>query len=553
MKIPSFTRNLARFVAAFSAALLVSSCGGGGGGGSVIPSTGGGGAGGGGTGGWVSGVFQAASNFKSRCETPRSGVDIEGNAFTDVAGTALDEKNWLRSWTNETYLWNTEVLDANPANGGTRIQYFDSLKTNATTASGKPKDQFHFSEPTADYLARRNSAASASYGAEFVLISRTAPRDVRVSFTDPGTPADETIGGQKQFVRGSQILFVDGVDMVNANTQAEIDILNAGLFPKSAGKVTVFIVRDPGSATTRTVSLVAQNLASKPVNRTRVFDGPTGRKFGYLHFTTFSPYASETELVDAMRSFKSQGVNELVLDLRYNGGGLLAVASQLGYMIAGNAATNGKTFESLKFNAAAGNRNPVTGQVSNPVPFYDTGLGFTVAEGTALPTLNLSRVFVLVTEDTCSASEAVINGLRGIGFEVVLIGSKTCGKPYGFYPQDNCGQTYYTIQFQGVNHLGFGDYADGFLPLNSPDTVGVKVPGCEVADDFGHELGSDDERMLKTAVSYSVTSVCPLPSATAAVRAAPSTQRSGANLIALETPAPWIMSVNRDMTMPERR
>ena len=55
---------------------------------------------------------------------------------------------------------------------------------------------------------------------------------------------------------------------------------------------------------------------------------------------------------------------------------------------------------------------------------------------------------------------AVINGLRGVNVEVYVIGSTTCGKPYGFYPTDNCGTTYFSIQFRGVNALGFGDYTD---------------------------------------------------------------------------------------------
>jgi hypothetical protein len=58
--------------------------------------------------------------------------------------------------------------------------------------------------------------------------------------------------------------------------------------------------------------------------------------------------------------------------------------------------------------------------------------------------------------------------LRGIDVEVVQIGSPTCGKPYGFYPTDNCGTTYFTIQFQGVNNKGFGDFADGFIPTSTP-------------------------------------------------------------------------------------
>src|SRR4029078_1056346 len=102
--------------------------------------------------------------------------------------------------------------------------------------------------------------------------------------------------------------------------------------------------------------------------------------------------------------------------------------------------------------------------------------GLSGRSGQPLPTLDLGRVFVLTSADTCSASEAIINGLRGAGVALQLMGSTTCGKPYGFYPHDNCGTTYFAIQFQGVNFLGFGDYADGFV---SP---------CSVADAFVHAL-----------------------------------------------------------------
>ncbi len=115
---------------------------------------------------------------------------------------------------------------------------------------------------------------------------------------------------------------------------------------------------------------------------------------------------------------------------------------------------------------------------------------------------------MITTDSTCSASEAVINALRGIDVEVVQIGSATCGKPYGFYPTDNCGTTYFTIQFQGVNAKGFGDYADGFIPSSSPN-FDFELPGCTVSDDFSAALGDPEEAMLSTALAHSATGSCP--------------------------------------------
>jgi hypothetical protein len=126
--------------------------------------------------------------------------------------------------------------------------------------------------------------------------------------------------------------------------------------------------------------------------------------------------------------------------------------------------------------------------------------------------LDLPRVFIISGPGTCSASESIMNGLRGVDVEVIQIGSTTCGKPYGFYPTDNCGTTYFTIQLRGVNDKGFGDYGDGFSPENTQGTLGTVVPGCSVADDFTAELGDPGEARLAAALGYRDSQTCPEPS-----------------------------------------
>jgi hypothetical protein len=134
--------------------------------------------------------------------------------------------------------------------------------------------------------------------------------------------------------------------------------------------------------------------------------------------------------------------------------------------------------------------------------------GFSGPANQALPTLNLSRVFVLTGPFTCSASESIMNSLRGVDVEVIQIGSRTCGKPYGFYPFDNCGTTYFSIQFKGVNDKNFGDYADGFAPQNTVAAGGERIPGCSVQDDFAHQLGDPLELRLKEALLYRTVGSC---------------------------------------------
>ena len=108
----------------------------------------------------------------------------------------------------------------------------------------------------------------------------------------------------------------------------------------------------------------------------------------------------------------------------------------------------------------------------------------------------------------------MINGLRGVGVDVYVIGSTTCGKPYGFYPTDNCGTTYFSIQFRGENAAGFGDYTDGFSPANITANAGTLVPGCSVADDFTHELGDTAESRIAAALNFRASNNATCPAAT---------------------------------------
>lgn len=450
---------------------------------------------------WTVDVFEDEGNFKNRCENPRSGTDINGNSFPDQAGSFLYEKHWLRSWSNNTYLWYDEIQDQNPANFGEPLEYFAVLKTEATTSSGADKDQFHFSRNTADYQQQVSSGASAGYGFDYVILEASPPREVRIILTQPGSPA-----ASQNILRGSLILEIDGADAVNGGTQADVDALNAGLSPAEAGETHSFTVREP-DGTERSFDITSAVVTEDPVQKETVLNTATG-DVGYMLFNTFGIVDAEVELINAMENFSTQGIDDLVIDLRYNGGGFLAISSQLGYMVAGDAATSGKTFETTVFNDQHPNVNPVTGQQLSPTPFYSIALGFSAPEGQQLPSLDLNRVFILSTAGTCSASEALINGLRGIDVEVILIGSTTCGKPYGFYATDNCGTTYFTVQFRGENEKGFGSYSDGFVPVAS-DNGFDRVQGCQVADDYLNPLGDPSEGMLSAALNYQATGSCP--------------------------------------------
>ena len=453
--------------------------------------------------GWVKGTFQPASDFYAKCASPRTGTDpITGQPYPDTSGTTLDENNWLRSWSNDTYLWYNEIQDVDPANY-TPATYFPILKTFATTPSGAQKDRFHFTYPTTQWEQLSQSGVSAGYGATFSIISGTPPRSIVVAYTQPNSPATAST---VNLARGAQILTVDGVDVVNSNTTAAINSLNAGLFPSNTGETHTFTIQDLGASTTRSITMTSTTVTETPVQDIMTIADSNGA-IGYMVFNDHIATA-EQELIDAINQLKTAGVTDLILDLRYNGGGYLDIASELAYMIAGPA-TAGQTFELTQFNNKHPNVDPVTGMAIQPMPFHDTALGLSATAGQALPSLDLSSVYVITGSGTCSASESIINSLRGVGVSVYEIGSTTCGKPYGFYPTDDCGTTYFTIQFRGVNAINFGDYPDGFSPDNVASPVGVPIAGCQVADDFTHALGDTSEARLAAAIQYRDTATCP--------------------------------------------
>ncbi|MBR9728421.1 S41 family peptidase [Shewanella intestini] len=439
---------------------------------------------------WVAGQYTPYSELAQQCSS------------TDN----LTEKLWLRSWSNDTYLWYDEIVDTDPANVSV-TDYFNQLKTQELSDTGNKKDNFHFYMSTPEWQQLNQSGASFGYGMNVKLqnAAQGVPRQVTITFTEPNTPAADV-----NISRGAMIISVDGVNVENAADSASIDILNAGLFPSVDGKQTEFEVRDLNSSVNRTVTMTAQTVIATPVQNTKVLQ-TTNAKVGYLQFNTHIATA-ERGLFDAFNTLSTQGVDDLVIDLRYNGGGLLAIASQMAYMVAGNNATQNKVFERTSFNDKYPNTDPVLNQPLEPMPFFNQTLGFNtdlIGAGTHLPTLNLKRVFVLTTASTCSASEAFINALRGVDIEVIQLGGTTCGKPYGFYPTDNCNTTYFTIQFKGVNDKGFGEYSDGFTPSQNA-TTDSEINGCPLEDDLSHGLGDPNERLLSAALYYRDNNTCPV-------------------------------------------
>jgi hypothetical protein len=215
---------------------------------------------------------------------------------------------------------------------------------------------------------------------------------------------------------------------------------------------------------------------------------------GYLQVNQMIGQATGA-LDAALASLKAGGATELVLDLRYNGGGLVRVANEIAGYVAG-ASGAGQVFASLLYNDQRAAYDNETFRYADPPPVAAMGL---------------RRVTLLTGRRTCSATEQLINGLRGIGVEVVAIGETTCGKPVGFLPRDDtCGTTYSVVNFESVNARNEGRYFDGFGAT------------CAVAEDWSKALGDAAEPLLAAAIQHVDTGACPV----AALRERPLFRRS---------------------------
>ena len=184
------------------------------------------------------------------------------------------------------------------------------------------------------------------------------------------------------------------------------------------------------------------------------------------------------ELQQAFAYFAVQGVDELVLDLRYNGGGLIRVANQLSTQIAQRHLQE-QVFVKYRYNDKNTAKNNTT--------LFSLGAGST--------SLNLDRVFILTTASSCSSSELVINALSPF-IDVVQIGGTTCGKPVGQQPDQIGNYVLFAINFQTVNALDQGDYFEGL------------EPECQVPEQINGDWGIADDPLYAEALQYIRTGNC---------------------------------------------
>ena len=262
--------------------------------------------------------------------------------------------------------------------------------------------------------------------------------------------------------RGDEILKIDGKEITSADMNEVINLLG----PREVGLSREFTIRKKDGSIVN-VTLTKESVAINSVLEKRIINKGE-HKVGYLLFDKFIE-TSTKELEDTFKYFKENGIDSLVIDMRYNGGGLVSVAKDLASLI--RIENSSDLLFTLQFNDKHRDRD---------LEYYFKSTNSSLS--------GINKIYFLTTNATCSASEAVINGLKPY-VAVKVIGSTTCGKPVGMVGGEFCDKYIVPIEFEIVNSKGEGRYFDGISP------------NCQVDDDLNHNLGDENEAMLKEAIA----------------------------------------------------
>jgi len=394
-------------------------------------------------------------------------------------------QNFIYRGLNFFYLYKADTPElANDAfaNQGELNNFLDNYETPEALFSFLRSDQDRFSLLVDDYIALENaiSGVSLSNGMEFGLV-RSAENvgDVfgYVRYVLPNTNA-----ASKGLQRGIIFNTIDGQQITeeNAATLLSPDTYTIGLATLEGTTVT---------PTGESVELTKTQYQENPVYIAKTLE-VNGMKIGYLMYNAFTQ-DFDPQLNQAFAQFKADNVTDLVLDLRYNGGGSVETSSDLCSMITGQF--NGELYFNEEWNADRQEQYAEPGLFNNQI-----------STGDAINSLNLTQLYVLTTGRTASASEGVINGLDPY-INITQIGQNTEGKfqasfilydapaPNFSRSRANIEHTYAMLPlvFKTVNAAGNTDYIDGL------------VPDIEMNEDFSNlgTLGDVNEPFLATAIS----------------------------------------------------
>lgn len=385
-----------------------------------------------------------------------------------------DIRDSVYIYAKELYLWTDrlpDIFNFRPKNYASPEDVIAVVRTFSPVQNGANVDRFSFVQRKIDW-DNVSAGNRADYGAGYRFLT---PTDLRVSFVYANSAA-----GKRGIQRGWRLLKVNNI--TPDTSSSTLQQLNEALFNSTS--LTILVRKNDN--TEETITLTPESYTANFIMDRRVID-MGGRKIAYLVFHSFlggnNGKDTQDALTDAFNFFASQGANELVVDLRYNGGGFVSLAKHLCNLMA-PASAKGKVMFSERWNERYSSFNETINFDNSP------------------PKLNLNRMVFITTSSTASASELVINSMRPY-LDVRIIGRASAGKPVGFpvlpiimdRTRPTANYVVAPVAFQSFNANNFGDYFNGL----SPDKIQI--------DDVSRNFGDPQEACLKDAITFLTTGI----------------------------------------------
>ncbi|MCC6288445.1 MAG: hypothetical protein IT249_11215 [Chitinophagaceae bacterium] len=380
-----------------------------------------------------------------------------GSGGGDTAENLAKDSAWL--YTRELYLWNQNL----PSNFNAR-SYNDpnavmvALRAYSTEPGFTgPVDRWSFAVTKREW----NDVSSGISGDFGLGIFFNTVNDLRVSYVEPASPA-----GKAAIQRGWRFTSINGNTTIDTSSSNITRIANA-IQNSSTG---TFIFQRPGKTDT-TITLTAATYQEEPILLDSVYTVGNST-VGYLVYNSFLGDVStiKSRFNTLFNKFNSAGVTDIIVDLRYNGGGYVELQNELAnYLVPSSG--NGGVMLKEEFN-------------DKYSTYYDTTINY-AKKGS----LNLSRIFFITTKNTASASELLINSLKPY-MDVKLIGRASHGKPVGFFPLSAGDWYVFPVSFRSVNKNGEGNYFNGLQP------------DATVSDGLEKAWGDVDENCLASVLHY---------------------------------------------------
>ena len=375
---------------------------------------------------------------------------------TGTSACSIDaQKQFVLDKMRDVYFWNDDLpVAVDLATFATPEAVLEHL------ISFQPLDHFSYIDLAAADAQFFGAGQYEGYGFSSRFEAADDLRFIRVFSSSPA--------GTAGFARGQRIM------MLNGRTIADIEA-NEGTGSLFTLPTLEFTIRRPDN-TEFTSTVNAGIVTIDPLPQHRVIDRPDGTSVGYMELVTFISTADDA-LSGVFETFRQAGVTDVILDLRYNGGGLVSTTELLGDFLGGGVPGN-TVFSRTLFNDnnSAANR---------------TALFARLAES-----LSLSRLVVIATERTASASELITNSMKP-HVEVTIVGSTTLGKPVGQLGIEFCEKILRPTAFETVNSNEEGRYFDGL------------AADCPAIDDLLIPVGDNTDQNLTTALTFLETGACP--------------------------------------------